>query len=417
MNHRGIALLHPTGNANVRQAIEGFDTAGLLQEYATTVGRSTATPIPGWWPRSVAETLNKRSYDLPPERLSRRTREEVVRNLLLRSPARRIRRLAEPWQRFGINWVADRLDGSYATHLLRRSDRPRLLMAYQGMGSRSFDAAAHLAIPRLLEVTHAHWETTEAAYTTSIDRDPQWAGTISFPRQEGKSEVDEQLQSASLVLSPSRQVTASLSGRVPESRLMEVPYGCPDVAPSTTARAYDGATALRCLYVGRIQAGKGIAQLAHAQEVLGARMELTVIGAAPNTRSEALDSFLSASRYLGTQPREVVSREMERAQVFIMPSLVEGRSLAALEALSSGLAMVVTPGSGVDDLVEQGAGLVVPTGDAVALANALESIVDNPESVRQFSAEAISVARSNGWQLYRTSLLSAAAMLATEADH
>ena len=407
MTETRVALLHPTGNGNVRQALASFLDAAVLHEYATTVGRSSDSPVPRLLPASIAGILSKRTYDLPKDKLRRRVREEVFRNILLRSPNRRLRRLGEPWQRFGIGWVSDELDKAYSRRLASGVDLPTVLMAYQGMGSRSFDSAVALGIPRVLEVTHAHWRVTEATYERSNQNDPDWATTITFPLGFAKREVDAQLKSASLVLSPSRQVTESLSGIVSRDRLLEVPYGCPPVLSSSSTRSFSGMEPLRVLYVGRVQAGKGLAQLARAKEALGTRIELTIIGAAPNVQSSALEGLLSSSRYLGTQSQSVVRSEMDRAHTFVMPSLVEGRSLAALEAMSAGLSMIVTPGSGVDDLVEIGAGIVVPSGDGNALTTAFEQLLSNPKLVEQFSSVATTIAQANGWETYRAGLLQA----------
>jgi glycosyltransferase involved in cell wall biosynthesis len=75
--------------------------------------------------------------------------------------------------------------------------------------------------------------------------------------------------------------------------------------------------------------------------------------------------------------------------------------------------MIVTPGSGVDDLVEQGAGVVIPNGNASALQTAIESLIDEPLLVSAYSERAYQIAEGNGWDQYRRKLVSAASHIGT----
>ncbi|MFO7652369.1 MAG: glycosyltransferase [Candidatus Krumholzibacteriia bacterium] len=74
-----------------------------------------------------------------------------------------------------------------------------------------------------------------------------------------------------------------------------------------------------------------------------------------------------------------LDQQMLAADVFVLSSRWEGLPLVLLEAMASGLPVVCTRIAGVGDLVEEGgAGLVVPPGDAAALAAAIGSLLDDP---------------------------------------
>jgi len=65
--------------------------------------------------------------------------------------------------------------------------------------------------------------------------------------------------------------------------------------------------------------------------------------------------------------------------IVVLPSLGEGIPTILLEAASSGRAIVATDVPGCRDVVDNGVtGLLVPQQDAVALASALEKLIDNP---------------------------------------
>lgn len=77
------------------------------------------------------------------------------------------------------------------------------------------------------------------------------------------------------------------------------------------------------------------------------------------------------------------------ADVFALPSLWEGMSNALLEAAAAGLAVVATDVEGSGEVIRDGeSGLLVPPGDAGALAEALCSLIENPSRARRLGDQA-----------------------------
>lgn len=72
--------------------------------------------------------------------------------------------------------------------------------------------------------------------------------------------------------------------------------------------------------------------------------------------------------------------------IFVMPSLWEGLSLAMLEAMAAGLPMVATAVGGAREVLgEDRYGKVVPPGDAAALAAAIRTLLENPARCRELA--------------------------------
>ena len=70
---------------------------------------------------------------------------------------------------------------------------------------------------------------------------------------------------------------------------------------------------------------------------------------------------------------------LQCAEVFILPSLVEGLSLALLEAMASGTACVATDAGADGEVLEQGAGIVLSTqGVTTQLRTLLPVLRDQP---------------------------------------
>jgi glycosyltransferase involved in cell wall biosynthesis len=70
-----------------------------------------------------------------------------------------------------------------------------------------------------------------------------------------------------------------------------------------------------------------------------------------------------------------------QAQVAVVPSLYEGFSLPAIEAMACGVALVATTGGALPEVVgEDGVtGLLVPPDDPGALAGAIKRLLDDAE--------------------------------------
>lgn len=83
---------------------------------------------------------------------------------------------------------------------------------------------------------------------------------------------------------------------------------------------------------------------------------------------------------LGFQTHDKVIDLLGQVDVLVLPSLSEGIPVAVMEGMASGLPIVATAVTGVPELVEHGVtGLLVPSKDSLALAEALVTLCHSPE--------------------------------------
>ena len=81
--------------------------------------------------------------------------------------------------------------------------------------------------------------------------------------------------------------------------------------------------------------------------------------------------------FIGTQVELVPL--LSAADLFVLPSEKESFGLAALEAMACSVPVVATETGGLPELVEHGkTGLLVPVGDVDALAESMDSLLENP---------------------------------------
>ena len=82
----------------------------------------------------------------------------------------------------------------------------------------------------------------------------------------------------------------------------------------------------------------------------------------------------------GSMKSQEIPALMQRCDAFLLSSVCEGISNAALEAMSCGLAVVSTRCGGMEEAIEdQKHGLLVPARDPAAMADALERLASNHE--------------------------------------
>ncbi len=105
--------------------------------------------------------------------------------------------------------------------------------------------------------------------------------------------------------------------------------------------------------------------------------------------------------------------------IFLFPSYFEGFGKAFLEAMSRGLCVIASDAGGMHDVIESGGnGVLVPPGDANALAGAALAIIRDPGRAAAMSASAASTASAYTWDrvaretadFYRTRLTARNAM-------
>lgn len=112
-------------------------------------------------------------------------------------------------------------------------------------------------------------------------------------------------------------------------------------------------------------------------------------------------------RFLGYVPREEIPCHYAAAHVFALPSYNEGMALAALEAMGSGLPLVLTRTGGTDDLVEEGVnGFTFEWGDVATLAAHLRRLAQDRPLVRQMSMDSRQRAVRFSWEVITERYLS-----------
>jgi len=150
----------------------------------------------------------------------------------------------------------------------------------------------------------------------------------------------------------------------------------------------------RLFCAARLSSEKGLSFLIQALKSLndrGYNLELRLAGDGPSRRElERLAKELGIAdrvRFLGYMTEAAVNKELKAADLFVLPSFVEGVPVSAMEAMAIGVPVIATNIAGTSELVEDGkTGLLVRPSDANALAEAIIAM-KNDYAFRRRGAE------------------------------
>ena len=152
----------------------------------------------------------------------------------------------------------------------------------------------------------------------------------------------------------------------------------------------------RIVFTGRLSRMKGVHVLLDSLQLLREKIptaSLVLVGDGPDRadvesriRDQGLQDCVTVTGYLAP---EEVREELQKADVFALPSFAEAIPVALMEAMASGVPVVSCQVGGIGELIEDGVnGLLCPAGDTVVLARQLERILESEGLRDRLRAEA-----------------------------
>ena len=406
-----VLIFHASTAPFVQQAARALHEAGLLDRYYTAVRNDPES----LWQRAACTAARIVGADLR-RQLQRRAVTEIPPELVTSYPFRELVRLATgaldrggrltdlvwQWAEPGFDRRVARqlhpgLRGVYgfefaslATFETARARGLRVIYDVPAPEPRFVQAMLNreiAAFPELRTAYHCHTEAREERRTAR--RRAEW-------------------HTADLVVANSEftkrtYVAAGLDG----ARVRVVPYGAPSPAPRETALAGPPpGEPLRLLWAGTFGIRKGAHYLLEAwrKNNFGRHARLRIHGtiALPDRLLTPLPPGIEIG---GAIPRDQLMEVYRQSDALVFPTLCDGFGLVVTEALSRGLPVITTDCAGAADLVRHGYnGLLVPAGDADALARALAWCLDHRAELRAMREAALATATAHQWANYRHDL-------------
>ena len=145
----------------------------------------------------------------------------------------------------------------------------------------------------------------------------------------------------------------------------------------------------RLIFVGRFIERKNIFSLLEAVKKLNA--ELVLIGDGPlkeKIKQKIRNERIKNVKLLGILPKDQIPRELNKSQIFIIPSFFEGNPKVLLEAMACGLAIIGTKVMGIKEIIKHKENGYLCQLDSNSLRQAITDLFRNPALMKKIGTQA-----------------------------
>lgn len=405
-----LVVSHPTGNENVKAALSGFHSAGILSEFVTEIaifdgtvtGRlATARPFNEFLRRSFPRAIRDvtKCHPLP----------ELARLASIRAGfSSMIRHEKGP---FCIDRVCQHIDKVTAKRIRKLNHGIKAIYGYEDASIESFRVAAEYGLKRFYDLPIGYWKRAAKLMSEEAESNPDWASTIIGNRDSERKldRKDAELADADHVFVASSFTADTLKDACNlKANVSVIPYGFPDAATERDWHFSNGRKRLRAMFVGGLSQRKGISYLFDAVELFSDHIELTIVGNRPEASCRPLDRALSRHNWRPSLAHSKILELMRMHDVLIFPSLFEGFGLVITEAMSQGMPVITTDRTAGPDFIRNSEnGWLIKPSSLDSLVESLDHLLSHPSVVRDAGLCALETARRRPWQTYGHELAAA----------
>lgn len=401
-----IVFSHPTGNANVREALGGFLRREMLEKFYTTIASFPGNSYSMLGKIKFLSEFNRRSYDAGLQPYTKgMPAKELMRLLSGKAGASAL--VKHESGMFSVDSVYRSLDKRVASRIRTGAFRKDAVYGYEDGCFFSFLAAKQSGMPCLYDLPIGYWRSARRILSVEKERRPEWAVTLTGLQDsdEKVQRKDEELKLADHIFAAS-SFTAKTLKEFPGALapVHVIPYGFPGVSEpkhytSTVNRP------VKLLFVGGLSQRKGIAELFEAAAKFGNHVSLTVIGQKASNQCRALDDALATVNWIPSLPHNEILKMMREHDVLLFPSFFEGFGLVITEAMSQGTPVITTDRTAGGDLITHGKnGWLVEAGSGAQIETVIEQILKDGELVGRVGTNARETAAGRPWHAYGNEL-------------
>lgn len=398
-----IVISHPTGNQNLRNAVQAFYQAQQLARFYTTVAWDSRSIWAKALPAGIAATLKRREYATIPAALIT-TQPGWEASRLLANTLKLDFLTAHGSGLLSVDKIYQALD-QYVAQQLNKQQGVSRVYCYEDGALQTFKTAKQRKLETLYELPIGYWRAAQQILGEEIQLNPAWAETISSihdsPQKLARKDEELELADKIIVASQFTANTLKLSA-VQHKQTIVIPYGSPQ---PVTQPSFSRNKKLKVLFVGGLSQRKGLSYLLDATKLLGDKIELTIIGSRI-AKCAPLDAALQTYRYIPSLPHQEILHEMDRHDVFVFPSLFEGFGLVILEAMARGIPVIATPHTAGPDVITDGEdGYIVPIRSHQSIAEKLELLANDGDLLDSLKNAALAKAQAFSWDKYQKELI------------
>ncbi|WUJ03068.1 glycosyltransferase family 4 protein [Actinoplanes sp. NBC_00393] len=271
--------------------------------------------------------------------------------------------------------------------------------------------AVELCIPRRVgkaAVLHAH----SGICTAQLLQAKRHGSTVicdhrsRFPGHAGENDplanrLRQEFDAADYILTSSALARSDFLDRgFPAEKVVAIPLGVSTdrFVPREQARRLE--TPSRIFFAGRISYLKGVDLILRAAKRLGPQYQFRLAGTIRD--AEVLhDGIPGNVRILGQLTQEALQEEFHNSHLLVLPSRSDAFGLVAVEAMATGLPVIISDSCGVADAVAlNSAGAVFPDSDIDAFINSVQELLKDSHEYARLQHNALTTAKQHSWRAY-----------------
>jgi starch synthase len=373
---------------------------GMLRRFVTSTYYK-----PDCWPDRIATLSSKLDHGLQKRWLDGLNSQLVTRHLSLEVPELFYRNVLKNPKRAELAMFERdaAFDRRVASCFAFESD---IFWGFQGSCLESLKAARAAGKTAVCEFATAHVTAAIRILSEEAEKHPEWAGTISnlkFPDWY-RERLEQEPHQADVCIAASGFTQRSLEEvGIPPEQIQLLPLAADVDQFQFAERRTDGP--LKVLFVGGIGQRKGIKYLLEAvQQLNSSQIELSLLGPAP-ADDRPLKAFSKWYTYLGRTDQAGVVRQMQQADVLVLPSVFEGFGLVIIEAMATGLPVITSTHSCGPEVIREAVdGFVLRPDDVDGLAQKIAWCAEHRTQLTEMGRSAHEQAKKFSWDAHRERL-------------
>lgn len=313
-------------------------------------------------------------------------------------------KIYEKWNK----WIVDLFGNRVASYLIK--EKVNAIISYDNNSGTLFKRLENKNVIRILDVSAANRLYMQKIYSKDVGICGSFAslyGETQLIRNDKLiKRYKSEIKYTDYFLVGSEFVKESLrySG-VLEEQIKIVPYGVDAQKFEFVLKKHSKECNIKFIFVGNVNQIKGIYYLLEAfKRINNPNIKIDIVGKYSGNK-DLINPYLPYCNFIGAVPNQRMPEIYKNADVLVFPSLGEGFSLVVLEAMASGLPVIVSKNAGSSDAVVEGEnGFTIDIQSIDAIIDKVMWFINNKEKIEQMSFAARETALKYSWDSYNKKL-------------
>lgn len=406
-----VTLAHLIPAPFVLQVGRALHEEGMLARFATTFVKQPQAK----WQKVLCQLAKTVQFDLA-RQISRREISEIPLSLVKDHPWRELTRLLvsrideqKILTDAVFHWELMDFDRWVARENIQASN---VVYGYEYGCLDTFKTAKQLGIATIYDLPSPEHDFSENIIHQEIanylELNTSYRQYTRKRQQVRTQRRIEEWKLADLVIANSEFTKQSYANAgLDVDKVRVITYGAPPVCSEIVEKGSNDREPVNFLWAGTFSIRKGAHYLLAAWEQLEAKSlaRLKVFGAM-GLPSLLIKNIPDSIELSGTVPRSELYEQYRKADILVFPTLCDGFGMVVTEAFAQGLPVITTDRAGAADLIRHGEnGLIVPAGNAEALAEALAWCLNHRQELKRMGQAALETAANWQWSDYRRAIV------------